>query len=101
MWLRRLGEWARDCFALNYLLMSLWILVDARVGGTSPSPTVVAETGNDFRSAACHSHVYELSISSFASVWMLINVVVFSCSFGVFMKHCCYKTFTSDTSKGY
>ncbi|AFX83388.1 B73 [Murid betaherpesvirus 8] len=55
----------------------------------------------DFYHVDCHSHYFELSIKSFSAIWMCINAIVFVCAFAVFMKHWCYKAFTSDTSKGY
>ncbi|AAK57118.1 T73 [Tupaiid betaherpesvirus 1] len=70
--------------------------------GVTSGPVVAARPpGSDFYEAHCHSHVYEISISSFAAVWILLNFAVFACAVGVFLKHCCYQTFATATSKGY
>lgn len=78
--------------------------------GAHPSP-VVSSSGSgsgvshagagDFYHVRCHSHTYELSATSFAALWTFSNMIILLCSFSVFLKHCCYKTFTTDTSKGY
>lgn len=54
-----------------------------------------------FYKVQCHAHTYELSISSFASVWILVNCCTLLCAFVVFLKHWCFKIFTDEAVKGY
>lgn len=55
----------------------------------------------EFYDVSCHSHYYHLSFASFASIWMFLNAAVFVFAFCVFLKHWCFRAFTSDTAKGY
>lgn len=67
----------------------------------SPAAAPVVVHRDLFYDTGCHSHTYELSMTSFAAMWIAANFAILACAFGVFLKHCCYKTFTGDTSKGY
>nr|AIX09917.1 envelope glycoprotein N [Homo sapiens]AKZ18152.1 envelope glycoprotein N [Human betaherpesvirus 6A]ARK01229.1 U46 [Human betaherpesvirus 6]AIX09927.1 envelope glycoprotein N [Homo sapiens]AIX09928.1 envelope glycoprotein N [Homo sapiens] len=60
-----------------------------------------AATEVDFYSSECHSHTYEIVLNSFSSIWLLINLFLLLCSFAIFLKYWCYKTFASETVKGY
>ncbi|AEV80768.1 envelope glycoprotein N [Aotine betaherpesvirus 1] len=64
---------------------------------TSPKAT----SKPTFYDVTCTSHTYELSMHSFAAIWMCVNVVILLCSFGVVLKHFCFQTFTISTTKGY
>lgn len=74
-------------------------------GASSTSSPTVAKTTvphkTTFYDVNCVSHAYEISVTSFAAIWSLINVAILMCSFAMFLKHVCYKTFTSETSRGY
>ncbi|AWV68159.1 M73 protein [Murid betaherpesvirus 1] len=107
-------------FRLSFFLL---LCFDMASGSSSPAAALVSSAGgsvsdttagkivindgsdahniNEFYDVKCHSHFYGLSVSSFASIWMMVNAIVFICAFGVFMRHWCYKAFTSDTAKGY
>nr|WEG69899.1 envelope glycoprotein N [Mastomys natalensis cytomegalovirus 3]WEG70319.1 envelope glycoprotein N [Mastomys natalensis cytomegalovirus 3]WEG70459.1 envelope glycoprotein N [Mastomys natalensis cytomegalovirus 3]WEG70599.1 envelope glycoprotein N [Mastomys natalensis cytomegalovirus 3]WEG70879.1 envelope glycoprotein N [Mastomys natalensis cytomegalovirus 3] len=86
------------CFVV--FVMSCIVPTCGENGRVESDGTALLNVDNFFE-VNCHSHFYELSIQSFASVWMMINAVVFFCAFSVFLKHWCYKAFTSDTAKGY
>ncbi|AGE11542.1 GP73 [Caviid betaherpesvirus 2] len=68
------------------------------------SSTTVASTTKTalgFYDVGCVSHAYNVSIRSFASLWILGNVFILLCSFGIFLRHCCYRSFASETARGY
>lgn len=64
---------------------------------TNAGPSV----DRSFYGVGCNSHYFHLSVKSFASIWLMLNFVLFVASFAIFMKHWCFKAFTSDTVKGY
>ncbi|AKI29773.1 envelope glycoprotein N [Mandrillus leucophaeus cytomegalovirus] len=55
----------------------------------------------DFFSAQCTSHMYQVSMKSFAAVWICLNVVLLVISFCVVLRHCCFQNFTTTTVAGY
>ncbi|AFK83910.1 B73 [miniopterid betaherpesvirus 1] len=93
----------RYIFAVTFVLGVVFVPAAGATGASTPAPpTPTAHApGHDFYGVGCRSHAYELSIGSFASVWIMVNFITLICSFAVFLKHWCYKTFTQDTSKGY
>lgn len=66
-----------------------------------PSEPITAVLEHDFYGVGCDSHRFHLSVVSFASIWLMLNFIIFVTSFAIFMKHWCFKAFTSDTVKGY
>ncbi|AWV68674.1 M73 protein [Murid betaherpesvirus 1] len=105
----RLSFFLLLCFAMasgSSSSPSAAVSVAASMPDTTVSKIVISDGSeahniNEFYDVKCHSHFYGLSVSSFASIWMMVNAIVFICAFGVFMRHWCYKAFTSDTAKGY
>lgn len=76
------------------------------LGAVYASEPVAADVSSrvnvqDFYDVSCHSHYYHLSFASFASIWMFLNAAVFVFAFCIFLKHWCFRAFTSDTAKGY
>ncbi|AEV80609.1 envelope glycoprotein N [Cercopithecine betaherpesvirus 5] len=55
----------------------------------------------DFFSAQCTSHMYQVSMRSFAAIWICLNVVLLLISFCVVLRHCCFQNFTTTTVAGY
>lgn len=95
---------SRYIFVVTFAILSaVFVPVTGSQEATSFTPSVPTTRvpGHDFYGVECRSHVYELSMGSFASVWIMVNFITLICSFAVFLKHWCYKTFTHDTSKGY
>ncbi|AEV80923.1 envelope glycoprotein N [Saimiriine betaherpesvirus 4] len=78
-------------------LVFLWTVALA-LGST---PTADTNHKSTFYDVGCTSHTYELSMQSFAAIWLCCNIVVLLCSFGVVLKHFCFQTFTVSTTKGY
>ncbi|QQL09703.1 Ba102 [Baboon cytomegalovirus] len=55
----------------------------------------------DFFSAQCTSHMYEVSMKSFAAIWICLNILLLVISFAVVLRHCCFQNFTTTTVAGY
>ncbi|QQL10041.1 Cy102 [Cynomolgus cytomegalovirus] len=74
---------------------------------TSKSTTVTTlkpirqHANDDFYTAHCTSHMYQVSLRSFASIWICMNVVILIISFFVVLRHCCFQNFTTTTVAGY
>ncbi|AEV80426.1 envelope glycoprotein N [Cercopithecine betaherpesvirus 5] len=96
--------------------LMLWTcLVVLCVANTSTSSTTTTTTSkitttlkpirqhsnNDFFSAQCTSHMYQVSMKSFAAIWICLNVVLLLISFCVVLRHCCFQNFTTTTVAGY
>ncbi|AAM00712.1 envelope glycoprotein N [Panine betaherpesvirus 2] len=56
---------------------------------------------SDFYNENCTSHMYHISFKVFAAWWTLINLFILVGAFCMVLRHCCFQTFTSATTKGY
>nr|WMN01610.1 envelope glycoprotein [Human betaherpesvirus 5] len=71
-------------------------------GSTTHDPNVMKRhTHDDFYKAHCTSHMYELSLSSFAAWWTMLNALILMGAFCIVLRHCCFQNFTATTTKGY
>nr|WMN01616.1 envelope glycoprotein [Human betaherpesvirus 5] len=71
-------------------------------GSTTHDPNVMRRHANDdFYKAHCTSHMYELSLSSFAAWWTMLNALILMGAFCIVLRHCCFQNFTATTTKGY
>ncbi|ACT81909.1 envelope glycoprotein N [Human betaherpesvirus 5] len=71
-------------------------------GSTTHDPNVMRpHAHNDFYNAHCTSHMYELSLSSFAAWWTMLNALILMGAFCIVLRHCCFQNFTATTTKGY
>ncbi|AHJ82290.1 envelope glycoprotein N [Human betaherpesvirus 5] len=69
---------------------------------TTHDPNVMKRhTHDDFYKAHCTSHMYELSLSSFAAWWTMLNALILMGAFCIVLRHCCFQNFTATTTKGY
>ncbi|AHJ83635.1 envelope glycoprotein N [Human betaherpesvirus 5] len=73
-----------------------------RLSSTTHDPNVMRRHANDdFYKAHCTSHMYELSLSSFAAWWTMLNALILMGAFCIVLRHCCFQNFTATTTKGY
>nr|ALJ55919.1 glycoprotein N [Human betaherpesvirus 5]ALJ55953.1 glycoprotein N [Human betaherpesvirus 5] len=72
-----------------------------RLSSTTHDPNVMRRHANDdFYKAHCTSHMYELSLSSFAAWWTMLNALILMGAFCIVLRHCCFQNFTATTTKG-
>ncbi|AKI18315.1 envelope glycoprotein N [Human betaherpesvirus 5] len=73
-----------------------------KLSSTTHDPNVMRRHANDdFYKAHCTSHMYELSLSSFAAWWTMLNALILMGAFCIVLRHCCFQNFTATTTKGY
>ncbi|AQN71367.1 envelope glycoprotein N [Human betaherpesvirus 5] len=73
-----------------------------KLSSTTHGPNVMRRHANDdFYKAHCTSHMYELSLSSFAAWWTMLNALILMGAFCIVLRHCCFQNFTATTTKGY
>ncbi|ACS91998.1 envelope glycoprotein N [Human betaherpesvirus 5] len=77
-------------------------LTSTKPGSTTHNPNVMKRHDHDdFYNAHCTSHMYELSLSSFAAWWTMLNALILMGAFCIVLRHCCFQNFTATTTKGY
>nr|AAM82412.1 structural glycoprotein gpUL73 [Human betaherpesvirus 5] len=73
-----------------------------KLSSTTHDPNVMRRHANDdFYKAHCTSHMYELSLSSFAAWWTMLNALILMGAFCIVLRHCCFQNFTATTTKSY